>query len=108
MAKKDETKIVPGDENQDTNQKDDALFEALGKNKKKKKRKIIITVVSIVLVIAILATVGVLFLRRRVREQFATSSGEVLAYEVTTGSISTVVSGSGFGGNFGGRGGRTT
>ena len=76
-------------------QRDDALFELLGKNKKRKRRKIIITVVAIVLVLAIIAVVGVSILQRKVREQFATSSGEVLSYEVTTGSISTVVSGSG-------------
>ena len=76
-------------------QRDDALFETLGKNKKRKRRKIIITVVSIVLVLAIIAVTGVGFLQRRVREQFASNQGEVLSYEVTTGSISTVVSGSG-------------
>ena len=76
-------------------QRDDALFEALGKNKKRRKRRIIVTVVSIVLVLAMIAVVGVSFLQRRVREQFASSQGEVLSYEVTTGSISTVVSGSG-------------
>ena len=76
-------------------QRDDALFEALGKNKKRRKRRIIVTVVSIVLVLAIIAVTGVGFLQRRVREQFASNQGEVLSYEVTTGSISTVVSGSG-------------
>ena len=76
-------------------QRDDALFEVLGKNKKRRKRRIIVTVVSIVLVLAMIAVVGVSFLQRRVREQFASSQGEVLSYEVTTGSISTVVSGSG-------------
>ena len=76
-------------------QRDDALFEALGKNKKRRKRRIIVTVVSIVLVLAIIAVVGVSFLQRRVREQFASNQGEVLSYEVSTGSISTVVSGSG-------------
>ena len=89
MAKKSNEAEVPGV------QRDDALFETLGKNKKRKKRRIIITVVSIVVVLAIIAVVGVSFLQRRVREQFATSQGEVLSYEVTTGSISTVVSGSG-------------
>ena len=89
MAKKNKTTESP------MVQRDDALFETLGKNKKRKKRRIIITVVSIVLVLAILAVVGVSFLQRRVREQFATNQGEVLSYEVTTGSISTVVSGSG-------------
>lgn len=76
-------------------QRDDALFETLGKNRKRKKRKIIITVVTIILVLAIIAVVGVSFLQRRVREQFASNQGQVLSYAVTTGSISTVVSGSG-------------
>ena len=76
-------------------QKDDALFEALGKNKKRKRRKIAITVVSIVLVLAIAAVIGVGALQRKVRQQFASSAGEVLSYDVTTGTISTVVSGSG-------------
>ena len=51
-------------------EKDDALFEALGKNKKKKKRKIIRTILIIVIVLALILTVGVAVLRRRVREQF--------------------------------------
>ena len=89
MAKKDKKAEVPG------TQRDDALFEALGRNKKRKRRRIIITVVSIVLVLAVAAVLGVSFLQRRVREQFATSQGEVLSYEAATGSISTVVSGSG-------------
>lgn len=89
MAKKEKQTEMPGF------QRDDALFETLGKNKKKNRRKIIISVVSIVLVLAIIAVVGVSFLQRRVREQFAFNQGEVLSYEVTTGSISTVVSGSG-------------
>ena len=76
-------------------QKDDALFEALGKSKKRKKRKIIITVVSIVLILAIVAIVAVSILQKKVREQFASAAGEVLSYEVSTGTISTVVSGSG-------------
>lgn len=89
MAKKDKQSEMPD------LQRDDALFEALGKNKKRKKRKIIITVVSILLVVAIAAVVGVSFLQRQVREQFKSDQGEVLSFEVTTGSISTVVSGSG-------------
>ena len=89
MAKKDKKAAAP------EVQRDDALFEVLGKNKKRRRRRILITVVSIVLVLALIAVVGVSFLRRRVREQFATSQGEVLSYEVSTGSISTVVSGSG-------------
>ena len=89
MAKKDKQEAAPGA------QRDDALFEALGKNKKRKKRRILLTVTAIVLVLALTAVVGVGFLRRQVREQFASGQGEVLSYEVSTGSISTVVSGSG-------------
>ena len=89
MAKKDKQTDAP------SVQRDDALFETLGKNKKRKKRRIIITVVSIVLVLAVVGVVGVGLLQRQVREQFASNQGEVLSYEVTTGSISTVVSGSG-------------
>ena len=89
MAKKDKQTDAP------SVQRDDALFETLSKNKERKRRKIIITVVSIVLVLAIIAVTGVGFLQRRVREQFASDQGEVLSYEVSAGSISTVVSGSG-------------
>ena len=58
-------------------ERDDALFAALGKNKKRKRRKIIITVVSIVLLLAIVAMVGVTTLQKRVREEFAASASEV-------------------------------
>ena len=75
--------------------RDDSLFEELDKNKKKKKRRIIITVVSVVTAVAIIAVVGVSLLQKKVRQQFASGSGEVLSYEVKTGTISTVVSGSG-------------
>ena len=76
-------------------QKDDALFEALGKSKKKKRRKIIRTVISIVGVLALVLVIGVTVLQRRVREEFASLDLDILSYEVTTGTISTVVSGSG-------------
>lgn len=75
--------------------RDEALFEALGKSKKKKKRRIIRTIIVVVLVLAVLLVAGVSILQRRVREQFAASIGDVLSYEATTGTISTVVSGSG-------------
>lgn len=92
MSKKN--KSIPGQSDPGM-QKDDALFEALGKNKKRKRRRIIMTVVSILLVLTVIAVTGVTILQKRVREQFASSAGEVLSYSVSTGTISTVVSGSG-------------
>ena len=45
--------------------------------------------------LAAAAIIGVSFLQQKVREEYASGQGEVLSYDVTTGSISTVVSGSG-------------
>ena len=75
--------------------KDDSLFEALGKNKKRRRRRILITMVSIAAVLAITGVVGVAALQRKVRQEFASSAGVVLSHTVSTGTISTVVSGSG-------------
>lgn len=94
MAKKD--KLSPsGGQNPPDLQKDDALFETLGKNKKRKRRRILLTVLSVTLVLAIIVAATVSVLQKRVRQRFNASSGKVLTYEVTTGTISTVVSGSG-------------
>ena len=95
MAKKDKSMAAAGQQTAPAVQKDDALFEVLGKNKKRKRRRIIITVISILLVLAVISVVGVNMLQRKVRQQFAPSSGEVRSYQVSTGTISTVVSGSG-------------
>jgi len=75
--------------------RDEALFEALDKNRKRKRKKIIITVAAIVAAVAILAVVGVSLLQRKVREQFGGSGAEVQSHTVAKGTISTVVSGSG-------------
>ena len=85
----------PLDQTASPNEKDEALFEALGKSKKKKRRKIVRTIVSIILILAIVLVAGVSILQKRVREQFAMQDLDILSYEVTTGTISTVVSGSG-------------
>ena len=76
-------------------QKDDALFEALGRSKKRKKRKILITVISIVLILAIVLVAGINILKKQVQDQFGGTGAEVLSYTASTGTISTVVSGSG-------------
>ena len=75
--------------------KDDALFEALNRKKKKKRRKIIRTVILIVLLLGAGLTAGTFFLRRRVARQFSGNDKDVSSAEVTRGSISTQVSGSG-------------
>ena len=77
------------------NQRQDALFEALSKNKKKRRRKILLTVVSIILVVAIALVLVVGNLRRQVQEKFAVKDDEVLTYQAATGTLHTVVSGSG-------------
>jgi len=75
--------------------RDDALFEALGKSKKQKKRRILRTILILLLVLAIVLAVGISTLQRRVRERFASMEAQVEAYEVVPGTISTLVSGSG-------------
>ena len=89
MEKKDKQSAAPD------LQKDDALFETLGKQKKAKKRKIIRTVISIIVILAVVLVAGVSILQRKVRQQFASSSEEVISAVAERGTISTVVSGSG-------------
>ena len=72
-------------------QRQDALFEALGKSKKRRRRKILLTVIVIILVAAIALVLVVGNLRRRVRENFAFSEEEILTYEAATGTLHTVV-----------------
>lgn len=76
-------------------QRDDALFDALGKSRKKRKRKIIRTVIIVIVVLAIVAVVGVSYLQRQVRNRFASIGADVQSHVVSTGTISTVVTGSG-------------
>lgn len=77
------------------NQHSEALFDTLSKNKKKRRRKIIRTVLIVIAVIAVILVGLVFHLRRQVEQRFASSTAEVLRYEVVTGTINTVVSGSG-------------
>lgn len=77
------------------NQRQDALFEALGKSKKRRRRKILLTVIAIILVAAIALVLIVGNLRRRVQEKFTFAEDEILTYEAATGTLHTVVNGSG-------------
>ena len=80
---------------EETTKRDDALFEALSKSKKRKKRRRIITILIVLAVAAASAVAGVLFLRRRATQQFATGIGDVVSAQAAVGSINTQVSGSG-------------
>ena len=77
------------------NQKAEALFETLSKNKKMKRRKLIRTVLIIIGVIAAILVATVITLRKNVEKKFASTAAEVQSHQVSTGTIHTVVSGSG-------------
>lgn len=77
------------------NQRDDALFEQLRSTKKKKRRKILLTVGIVLAVTAVALLVAVSQLRSSVRERFASAGNEVLSYTAETGTLHTLVSGSG-------------
>lgn len=97
MSKHDETSKTPqptGDM-ETLKKRDDALFEALGRSRKQKKRRIITTVAVILLVAVLVLVSAVSIMQRRVRERFASFDTDVLSHVVQTGTISTVVSGSG-------------
>lgn len=79
--------------NQTTN---DQLVEMHLKARKKRKRKLVITMVVIIAAVLVLITAGVMWAKRKISSALGSSSdSEVLSAEVTTGSISTTVSGSG-------------
>lgn len=96
MSTQDEKQTMPqisADEAME--QRNDALFKALDKSRKQKKRKIITTVLILLLVVGIGLAITVSVLRRNVQQKFGPSADDVLSHKVTTGTISTVVSGSG-------------
>lgn len=71
------------------------LFDVLNKQKQKKKRKLLRTVLTIVAVIFLIIGIAVTMLRREVENRFADAAADVLTYEVKSGTIYTLVSGSG-------------
>jgi len=97
MSTQDEMQNIqqPDGAGEANEKRNDALFEALGKSRKRKKRKIITMVLILILVAGIVLTVTVSILQRNVRRKYASSGDDVLSHVVSTGTISTVVSGSG-------------
>lgn len=77
------------------NQRAEALFETLSKNKKMRRRKVIRTVFTIIGIIAVILVVTVIMLTKKVEKRFAAAAAEVQTHVVTTGTIHTLVSGSG-------------
>lgn len=77
------------------NQHAEALFETLSKNKKMRRRKVIRTVLMIIGILAILLVATVIVLTKKVEKRFAAAAAEVQTHVVTTGTIHTIVSGSG-------------
>ena len=77
------------------NNHSEELFETLSKNKKRKRRKVLRTVLIVIAVIAAILVGLVFYLRHKVEQRFASAAAEVQSYEVKTGTINTLVSGSG-------------
>lgn len=75
--------------------KGDELFEAMEEEKKRRKKKIIRTAIIVAVVAAIVMVIGVSVLRKRVQNRFDFTMFQVQSAQVTRGTISTVVSGSG-------------
>ena len=93
-----EEHIINGQQTAETqaeNARDDALFEELGKSRKNRRKKLIRITLSIIIILTVVLVVVIGGLRRHVRTEFAASNAEVLSYTANTGTISTVVSGSG-------------
>ncbi|MCD7929230.1 MAG: HlyD family efflux transporter periplasmic adaptor subunit [Clostridiales bacterium] len=74
----------------------DQIFAMHRNSRKRRRRKIIIITVAAAVVVVAALLIGIKLLQSRVNSQFgSSSSSEVSSAEVTTGSISSTVSGSG-------------
>lgn len=80
---------------ENSNERDEILFAQLKKAKRRKRRRVMITVVVLLLLILVGGAGAVMYLRARVRTQFATATAEVKSAQAVTGRISSNVSGSG-------------
>lgn len=76
-------------------QRGEELFDKLNQEKKKRRNKVIRTVVIVLAVIAAALVTAVILLRKSVDARFAASTAEVQEYTVQTGTIHTIVTGSG-------------
>lgn len=77
------------------NDRAEELFQRLSQEKKNHRRKIIRTVVITLIVVAAVLVFGVLALRRSVEQRFADAAAQVQQYQAQTGTIHTIVAGSG-------------
>lgn len=77
------------------NQRAEELFETLSKNKKMRRRRIIRTVLITIAVIAAILIAVVVTLTKNVEKKFAAAAADVQVFQVTTGTIHTIVSGNG-------------
>ena len=77
------------------NQRAEALFETLSKNKKMRRRRVIRIVLITIAVIAAILIGTVIYLTKKVEKRFAEAAADVQAYKVAAGTIHTTVSGTG-------------
>ena len=90
----DEKKVTSAPEQ--SGDRDQALFASIRREKQRKKRRRIIVTVSIVVVLALAIFFGVRAAKKKVREAVGSMNAPTVSEAtVTTGSISTTVSGSG-------------
>lgn len=76
-------------------QRGEELFDKLSKEKKQRRNRIIRTVVILLVIVAIALVATVSILRKNVEAKFASGVAEIQEYAVKTGTIHTVVNGSG-------------
>lgn len=76
-------------------QRGEELFDKLSKEKKQRRNRIIRTVVILLVMVAIALVATVSILRKNVEAKFASGVAEIQEYAVKTGTIHTVVNGSG-------------
>ncbi|MCD8364874.1 MAG: hypothetical protein LUC83_03505, partial [Clostridiales bacterium] len=74
---------------------DENLVEMHRKARKKKRNRLIITLVIVIAVVLTAVITAIVVLRNKVADSVSTSGDEVQSAAVTTGCISTTVSGSG-------------